>query len=62
MRVKITTPNELLTAGRSVKIHCETWGSFPQAKITWLIDGEPIRTTEITLNNDKDVRIFYYYI
>jgi hypothetical protein len=51
IKVKIVTPNELLTAGRPIPIRCETWGSFPPAKVTWLLDGEPIRQGEVTENH-----------
>lgn len=55
IRVKIVTPNDLLTAGHPIAIRCESWGSYPAAKIVWLLDGEPIRNAEVTLNNDKEV-------
>lgn len=52
IKVKIVTPNELLTAGRPTPIRCETWGSYPPAKVIWLIDGEPIRNSDVTVNTD----------
>jgi len=55
VRVKIATPNELLTAGQPMPIRCESWGSYPAAKITWLLDGEPIRNAEVTVHSDKEV-------
>lgn len=55
VKVKIVSPNELLTAGSSVPLRCETWGSYPPAKITWLLDGEPIRSADITVHSDRDV-------
>ncbi|XP_065081629.1 neural cell adhesion molecule 2 isoform X2 [Ochlerotatus camptorhynchus] len=54
LRVKIVTPNELLTAGRPVPIRCEAWGSFPAAKIVWLLDGEPLRSADITVHSDNN--------
>ncbi|KRK04311.1 uncharacterized protein Dyak_GE10563, isoform C [Drosophila yakuba] len=54
VRVKIATPNELLTAGQPMPIRCESWGSYPAAKITWLLDGEPIRNAEVTVHSDKE--------
>ncbi|XP_034487354.1 nephrin isoform X2 [Drosophila innubila] len=54
IRVKILTPNDLLTAGHPMAIRCESWGSYPAAKITWLLDGEPIRNAEVTLHSDKE--------
>ncbi|CRL07814.1 CLUMA_CG020768, isoform A, partial [Clunio marinus] len=52
IKVKIVTPNELLTAGRPTPIRCETWGSYPPAKVTWLMDGEAIRQADVTVNNE----------
>lgn len=52
IKVKIVTPNELLTAGRPTPIRCETWGSFPAAKVTWLLDGEPLRQADVTVNSE----------
>ncbi|KAH8306438.1 hypothetical protein KR018_011521 [Drosophila ironensis] len=54
VRVKIVTPNDLLTAGHPMPIRCESWGSYPAAKITWLLDGEPIRNAEVTVHSDKE--------
>lgn len=55
IRVKIITPNDLLTAGHPMAIRCESWGSYPAAKIAWLLDGEPIRNAEVTVHSDKEV-------
>jgi len=55
--VKIITPNDLLTAGHPMAIRCESWGSYPAAKITWLLDGETIRNAEATLHSDKEVSV-----
>jgi hypothetical protein len=52
IKVKIVTPNELLTAGRPTPIRCETWGSYPPAKVMWLMDGEPIRQADVTVNSE----------
>ncbi|SPP80624.1 uncharacterized protein LOC117582815 isoform X4 [Drosophila guanche] len=54
VRVKIVTPNDLLTAGHPMPIRCESWGSYPAAKIAWLLDGEPIRNAEVTVHSDKE--------
>ncbi|XP_065372500.1 uncharacterized protein side isoform X2 [Calliphora vicina] len=54
IRVKIITPNDLLTAGHPVPLRCESWGSYPAAKITWLLDGEPIRNAEVTVHSDRE--------
>ncbi|KAL5283451.1 hypothetical protein ACFFRR_005995 [Megaselia abdita] len=52
--VKIVTPNDLLTAGHPVPLRCDSWGSYPTAKITWLLDGEPIRNADVTTHSDRD--------
>lgn len=52
IKVKIVTPNELLTAGRPTPIRCETWGSYPPAKVLWLMDGEAIRQADVTVNSE----------
>ncbi|XP_055373639.1 B-cell receptor CD22 [Condylostylus longicornis] len=54
LTVKIVTPNDLLTAGHPVPLRCESWGSYPAAKITWLLDGDPIRNADVTVHNDKE--------
>lgn len=41
-----------MTAGRPIPIRCETWGSYPPAKVVWLLDNEPIRNAEMTVNTD----------
>lgn len=33
-------------------MRCETWGSYPAAKVIWLLDGEPIRNADVTVNSD----------
>lgn len=63
LKVKIVSPNDLLLAGKSMPITCEAWGSFPPAKVTWLLDGEPIRNTDITVHTDNsDVSTYIYAI
>uniref|UniRef100_A0AAG5CS19 Ig-like domain-containing protein n=1 Tax=Anopheles atroparvus TaxID=41427 RepID=A0AAG5CS19_ANOAO len=52
LRVKIVSPNELLTAGRPIPMRCEAWGSYPAAKVVWLLDGEPLRSADITVHTD----------
>lgn len=53
IKIKIVSANDLLIAGKSVPLRCETWGSFPSAKVTWLLDGEPIRNADITAHSDN---------
>lgn len=55
IRIKIITPNELLTAQHSVPLRCEAWGSYPPAKIRWSLDGESIRNADVTVHTDRDV-------
>ncbi|CAH1116559.1 unnamed protein product [Phaedon cochleariae] len=47
-KVKIVTPNTLLSASKSQNIRCETSGSHPPAKLTWLLDGRAIRDAVVT--------------
>ncbi|XP_075166464.1 motor axon guidance molcule sidestep isoform X2 [Haematobia irritans] len=54
LKVKIITPNDLLTAGHPVPLRCESTGSHPPAKITWLMDGEPIRNPEVIVREDTN--------
>ncbi|KAG4079950.1 hypothetical protein HA402_006262 [Bradysia odoriphaga] len=53
IKIKIVSANDLLIAGKSVPLRCETWGSFPPAKVTWLLDGEPIRNADVTAHSDN---------
>ncbi|XP_039282898.1 neural cell adhesion molecule 1 isoform X2 [Nilaparvata lugens] len=43
LNVKIITANEVLSAGKSKQLVCESTGSVPPAKLSWLLDGEPIK-------------------
>ncbi|CAH1982428.1 unnamed protein product [Acanthoscelides obtectus] len=47
-KVKIVTPNDLLSTRKSQTVRCETSGSYPPAKLTWLLDGKAIRNAVIT--------------
>ncbi|XP_066142392.1 neural cell adhesion molecule 1 isoform X2 [Euwallacea fornicatus] len=47
-KVKIVSPNNLLSTGKSHDIKCETSGSYPPAKLTWLLDDKPIRNAVVT--------------
>ncbi|XP_018564247.2 hemicentin-1 [Anoplophora glabripennis] len=47
-KVKIVSPNDLLSIRKSQNIRCETSGSYPPAKLTWLLDGKPIRNAVVT--------------
>ena len=62
LKIKIVSANDLLIAGKSVPLRCETWGSYPQAKVTWLLDGEPIRNADMTTHSDSNmVSLLYNY-
>uniref|UniRef100_A0A1B6C275 Uncharacterized protein n=1 Tax=Clastoptera arizonana TaxID=38151 RepID=A0A1B6C275_9HEMI len=52
--VKIVTPNEMLSAGKSRQLMCESTGSFPPAKVTWLLDGEPLKHAAIMSQDDEN--------
>lgn len=58
-KIKIVSANDLLIAGKSVPLRCETWGSYPSAKITWLLDGEIIRNADITTYSDISNTVKY---
>ncbi|XP_065167789.1 B-cell receptor CD22 [Atheta coriaria] len=47
-KVKIVTPNELLSSSKVETVRCETSGSYPPAKISWSLDGKPIRNQVLT--------------
>ncbi|KAG5886152.1 hypothetical protein JTB14_018530 [Gonioctena quinquepunctata] len=47
-KVKIVSPNDLLSVRKSQNIRCETSGSHPPAKLTWLLDGRAIRNADVT--------------
>ncbi|CAH0550171.1 unnamed protein product, partial [Brassicogethes aeneus] len=47
-KVKIVTENSLLSTQKSQNIRCESSGSHPPAKLTWLLDGKPIRNAVVT--------------
>nr|CAD7395408.1 unnamed protein product [Timema poppensis] len=52
LSVLITTDNSLLSAGKLHIIKCATSGSVPPARITWVLDGEPIRNAATTMLED----------
>nr|XP_023016282.1 hemicentin-2-like [Leptinotarsa decemlineata] len=47
-KVKIVSPNDLISVRKSQNIRCETSGSYPPAKLTWLLDGRAIRNADVT--------------
>ncbi|KAL0270291.1 UNVERIFIED_CONTAM: hypothetical protein PYX00_007753 [Menopon gallinae] len=61
--VNVTLLTEVLTAGRPQQYKCETWGSVPQAKITWLLEDEPVRNAAVTMahhNNNVTESVLTY--
>ncbi|XP_060524605.1 hemicentin-1 isoform X2 [Cylas formicarius] len=48
-KVKIVTPNDLLSISKSQTVRCETSGSYPPAKLIWVLDGKPIRNAVVTV-------------
>ncbi|XP_026468220.1 hemicentin-2-like, partial [Ctenocephalides felis] len=50
LKVKIVSGDELLSAGTTQHIRCESWGSVPPAKITWLLNSEPVQSTSSTIS------------
>jgi len=49
LAVQITTPVALLSAGKTQELHCEASGSVPPARVTWLLDGEPLRSASTSV-------------
>ncbi|XP_068894173.1 neural cell adhesion molecule 1 isoform X1 [Tenebrio molitor] len=54
-KVKIVSPNDLLSIRESHDVKCETSGSFPTAKLTWLLDGKPIRNAVTKATDSSSV-------
>ena len=47
--VSILNGNNVINDGESTKFVCDCFGSNPEAAISWLLDGEPIRSSAITV-------------
>ncbi|XP_018318649.1 hemicentin-1 [Agrilus planipennis] len=47
-KVKIVTPNALMSVNKAHTVKCETSGSYPPAKLTWLLNDRLITNTDIT--------------
>ncbi|KAK6635963.1 hypothetical protein RUM44_001218 [Polyplax serrata] len=47
--VKMNVMSTLLSSGRPQQYQCDTWGSVPPAKISWLLEGEPIRNAAVSV-------------
>lgn len=48
--VKILSPNGIMSSGKPRALRCETLGSHPAARLSWLLDGEVIRSQPITVS------------
>lgn len=49
-KVKILTANELLSTRIPQLLRCETSGSYPPAKIMWLLGNKAIRDASVTVS------------
>ncbi|XP_031352494.1 hemicentin-2 isoform X2 [Photinus pyralis] len=47
-KVKIVSPNDLLSVNKVHTIRCETSGSSPPAKLSWFLGGKPIKSSTLT--------------
>ncbi|XP_065205997.1 hemicentin-1-like isoform X2 [Planococcus citri] len=54
LAVLMLNGNNILKDGESFSFLCECFGSNPLASISWLLDGEPIRSAAITLMHTKN--------
>ncbi|KRT86432.1 Immunoglobulin, partial [Oryctes borbonicus] len=52
-KVKIVTPNELMSSAKTHTCKCETSGSYPPAKITWLLNERAIQSSVITQEENE---------
>lgn len=58
--VSIHVISTLLSSGRPQQYQCDTWGSIPAAKITWLLEGEPIRNAGVSVMTSVIIIIYIY--
>nr|XP_022903613.1 nephrin isoform X2 [Onthophagus taurus] len=47
-KVKIVTPNDLMSSAKTHTSKCETSGSYPPAKLTWILNGRTIKSSVLT--------------
>ncbi|KAK9707614.1 CD80-like C2-set immunoglobulin domain [Popillia japonica] len=52
-KVKIVTPNELMSSAKTHTYKCETSGSYPPAKLTWQLNGRTITSAVITQEENE---------
>lgn len=50
LKVKILTANELLSTRTPQLLRCETSGSYPPAKIMWIVGNKAIRDASVTVS------------
>lgn len=48
--VSIVNGNNIISDGESARFVCDCFGSNPPADISWLLEGEPIRSSAITVS------------
>ncbi|GFR16428.1 nephrin [Trichonephila clavata] len=53
--VRITTPQRPLKVGEEIRLHCETSGSRPPAKISWWIDNTRIQSGKESIPNSRNI-------
>ncbi|GFT40207.1 nephrin [Nephila pilipes] len=53
--VRITTPQRPLKVGEEIRLHCETSGSRPPAKISWWMDNTRIQSGKESIPNSRNI-------
>ncbi|XP_049961907.1 hemicentin-2 [Schistocerca serialis cubense] len=55
--VRLTSQEMLLSAGKPYTMQCETWGSVPPARVTWMLDGEQLRSPQMQVEHLGNVTV-----
>lgn len=58
--MKIVTPNELLSVNKPQLHRCETTGSYPPARIIWLLGGKPITNAVVTVRTNRVSSLYFF--
>nr|XP_015925746.2 hemicentin-1 isoform X2 [Parasteatoda tepidariorum] len=53
--IRITTPQRPLRVGEEIRLHCETSGSRPPAKLSWWIDKKRVQTGKDSIPNSRNI-------
>lgn len=61
-RVSVMALGEVRSAGRPQQFQCETWGSTPPARITWFMDGEPVRHAAVSVRIFLKLKTFIFCV